>query len=300
MRDPEVEVDLNMRRFAAYLLIPISCLLMVHAAGAQQPAEAPGSAADNPWQQLEKGLELGEFQAPQRPAAGDSVIRVLRIDPQFFELKLMNASAIEKGRALTAKDWCRRYGLVAALNASMYQQDYKTSVSLMRTRGHVNNARLSKDMAILAFDRLSPDVPAVKIIDRECDKFSNWKNRYGTLVQSIRMVSCTGKNVWSPQSQQWSTAAIAIDRRGRVLFIHVRSLYSTHDLINILRQLPLHIERALYTEGGPQAQLYVNGGNRQLELVGRVESSISEASVVSIALPIPNAIGVVRKKAATD
>jgi len=79
-----------------------------------------------------KGVE--RFESPQRAEVGDSIIRVLRIDPQQFELRLMNASAIEQGRALSAKEWCRRYGLVAAMNASMYQQDYKTSVSLMRTR----------------------------------------------------------------------------------------------------------------------------------------------------------------------
>ena len=207
----------------------------------------------------------------------------------------MNASATDKGRALTARQWCQQSGLVAAVNASMYQQDYKTSVSLMRSRKHTNNARLSKDMAILAFDRLSPGVPAVKIIDRECEDFSRWKSRYGTLVQSIRMLSCTGRNVWSPQSQKWSTAAIAVDRKGRVMFIHSRSPFSTHDLINILQRLPLNISRALYTEGGHQAQLYINGGGRQMEFVGQMESNLSGAATVSIALPIPNVVGVVRK-----
>jgi len=284
-----------MRNAAGALLIAIGCLMPSALGSAEMLSAMPISTENRQWQQLERGLEIGEFAAQQRSDTGDSVIRVLRIDPQHFELRLMNASATEKGRALTAREWCRQFGLVAAVNASMYQQDYRTSVSLMRTRGHINNARLSKDMAILAFDRLTPDVPAVKIIDRECEDFSKWEGRYGTLVQSIRMLSCTGKNVWSPQPQKWSTAAIAVDRQGRVMFIHARSAYSTHDLINILRRLPLNIERALYTEGGPQAQMYVNGAERQWEFVGQVESSLSNTATVSIALPIPNAVGVVRK-----
>jgi uncharacterized protein YigE (DUF2233 family) len=284
-----------MRMIAAVWLIFIGCLLQPPPAGAETMSPLPKSTAAEQWQQIERGLDLGEFVSPQRSETGDSVIRILRIDPQLFELKLMNASAAGNGRALTARQWCRHYGLVAAVNASMYQQDYKTSVSLMRSRGHVNNARLSKDMAILAFDRLTPDVPPVKIIDRECDDFSDWKDRYGTLVQSIRMLSCTGRNVWSPQPQKWSTAAIAIDRQGRVMFIHARSPFRTHDLINNLRRLPLDIDRALYTEGGPQAQLFVNGGDQQWEFVGRVESNLGDASAVSIAMPIPNAVGVVRK-----
>ncbi len=279
-----------MRFMAAALLIYTSFLMQVTPAHGDTHFAGHGQ-----WQRLERGLDLGEFVSPLRSETGDSVIRILRIDPQHFALKLMNASATDNGRALTAREWCRQYELVAAVNASMYQQDYKTSVSLMRTRAHVNNARLSKDMAILAFDRLTPDVPAVKIIDRECDDFSDWKDRYGTLVQNIRMLSCTGRNVWSPQPQKWSTAAVAVDRQGRVMFIHARSPYSTHDLINILRRLPLDIARALYTEGGPQAQLFVNGGGRQWEFVGRVESNLGDSTAVSIALPIPNAIGVVRK-----
>ncbi len=284
-----------MRIVFVALLIVMTCIFYPVSVTAGSPSDIVQNPADGKWQLLETGLEWGEFVSRQPSDSGDSVIRILRIDPQHFELRLMNASATEKGRALTARQWCQQFGLVAAVNASMYQQDYKTSVSLMRSRRHTNNARLSKDMAILAFDRLSPGVPAVTIIDRECEDFSSWKDRYGTLVQSIRMLSCTGKNVWSPQSQKWSTAAIAVDQRGRVMFIHCRSPFSTHDLINILRRLPLNISRALYTEGGHQAQLYVSGGGRQMEFVGQMESNLSGAATVSIALPIPNVVGVVRK-----
>ena len=123
----------------------------------------------------------------------------LRVDPQHFKIKLLNASATQDKKALTARQWCRRYGLIAAINASMYQGDYLTSVSFMRTRGHVNNKHLSRDMSILAFDRLTEDVAPIKIIDRECDDFDRLKTKYGSFVQSIRMISCTGANVWQPQ-----------------------------------------------------------------------------------------------------
>ena len=292
--------EYKMRFVAPIVLLVTIWIIATGDADAQTPQSTAMLAPQDQWQQLEPGLELGRFESPQRAEVGDSIIRVLRIDPQRFELRLMNASAIEQGRALSAREWCRRYGLVAAMNASMYQQDYKTSVSLMRTRRHVNNARLSKDMAILAFDRLATTGPAVKIIDRECDDFSRWSKLYGTLVQSIRMLSCTGRNVWSPQPQKWSTAAIAVDSLDRVMFIHVRSPYSTHDLINILALLPLQIKRALYTEGGPQAQLFIDGGDQQFEFIGRVESGLDPTTAVSFAMPIPNAIGIVRKEGAIN
>ena len=252
------------------------------------------------WQQLEKGLELGTFVSPQPAEVGDSLIRVLRIDPKYYRLQLFNVSAIQNGNPITPKQWCRQYGLAAAINASMYQTDYRTSVSLMRKKGHTNNPRLSKDMTILAFDRLDNNVPQVKIIDRQCDDFGVLKTKYATLIQSIRMISCTGKNVWKQQSRRWSTSAIGMDGQNRILFIHVRSLYSTHDLINILKRLPLNISRAMYTEGGPQAQLYVKAADKEFEFVGSYEVGSSDANKGSLSWPLPNVVGIAKRKLEPD
>jgi hypothetical protein len=262
-------------------------------AGLKRPV--PEARQKAGWQQLDRGLELGIFPAPQAAAGGDSVVRVLRIDSRYFQLRLFNVSHIQNGVPLTPKQWCRQNGLAAAINPSMYQIDYKTSVSLMRTKVHTNNPRLSKDMTILAFDRQDAGVPRVKIIDRQCEDFQSWKKKYGTLVQSIRMISCKGENVWKPQARRWSTSAIGIDKRDRILFIHVRALYSTHDLINILQKLPLNISRAMYTEGGPQAQLYINSAGKELEFAGSYETNSNAADEGSISWPLPNVLGISKR-----
>jgi len=265
--------------------------------GAGQQAGDTASKSADGWQKLADGLELGILDSPQPAEIGDSKIRILRIDPERYELKLLNASVSKKGRPLSAKQWCRQNDLVAAINASMYQEDFKTSVSYMRTRTHVNNPRIrEKDMTILAFDKLGADVPDVKIIDRQCEDFKLWKNKYGSLVQSIRMISCTGKNVWRQQSKKYSTVAIGIDTAGRVLFIHVGSPYSTHDLINILKTLPLQIARAMYTEGGPQAQLYIKTGAQEYEFVGHSEIDLSNNTNSLFSWPIPNVVGISLRK----
>lgn len=155
-------------------------------------------------------------------------------------------------------------------------------------------------MTILAFDRQRSNVPRAKIIDRQCEDFQFWKKKYGTLVQSIRMISCEGKNVWKQRPQKWSTAAIAIDGQQNILFIHVRSLYSTHDLINILKKLPLDISRALYAEGGPQAQLYINVGDKEFEFVGSNEISSNQSNAGTISWPLPNVLGISLIKTATE
>ncbi len=248
-----------------------------------------------PWVGLDAGFELAEFRSPVGAEEGDSVIRILRIDPKHYSLELLNASAPGQGLSLTAREWCARNGLHAAINASMFQEDLRTSVSLMRTKSHTNNTRVSRDMAILAFDRVDPAVPEVQIIDRECEDFSALRTRYGSLVQSIRMISCTGKNVWSPQARRFSIAAVGTDDAGRVLFVHSRSPRSVHDFINVLLALPIGLRRALYAEGGPEAQLFVRGGGREYEFVGSYGSSFMPSEDNKRAWRIPNVIGVAKR-----
>ena len=281
------------------LLLILFTVIMVAGAEASQKQSTYGNETNNPWQILQKGLAFGVFPAPRPSETGDSMVRVLRIDPKYFKLRLLNASAPKHGRSLTAREWCRRNGLVATINASMYQKDLKASVSLMRTKSHVNNPRLSKDMTILAFDRKTMEAPPIKIIDRQCEDFNVWKKKYGSFVQSIRMISCTGENVWTQQPNKWSTAAIGIDHQGRILFIHVRSPYSTHDLINMLQELPLNISRAMYAEGGPEAQLYIKSGSQELEFVGSYEIDFSQSKGNRFARPIPNVLGI-SKRNTTD
>jgi hypothetical protein len=182
----------------------------------------------------------------------------------------------------------------------MYQEDLKTSVSLMRTASHVNNPHLTRDRAVLAFDRTDASVPAVDIIDLTCQDFTVLRQQYRSFVQSIRMVSCEGKNMWQQQPRRFSTAAIAVDGAGRVLFIHCRSPYSTHDFIDGLLALPLDIAKAMYVEGGPQAQLYLNAGRRELERVGLFENPILENDEDQGGWPIPNVVGIVRRPEPTD
>jgi hypothetical protein len=135
----------------------------------------------------------------------------------------------------------------------------------------------------------------VQIVDRTCRNLDEVQGRYAAMVQSIRMVSCDRTNVWSQQpDKKWSTAAIGMDQQGRLLFIHLRSPLTTHDLIDALLTLPLGLREAMYVEGGPEAQLYVNAGGREVELVGSHGSSFAGIEN-SYALPIPNVVGVRRK-----
>jgi hypothetical protein len=272
---------------------PATAAAATPAAGAPAAAPAPPRAPQAPWQALEPGLDVAELDGPASEE-GDGKITVVRIDPARFDLRLLAASAPGEGETRTARAWAYRTGASAVINAAMYQEDHRTSVSLMRTGAHVNQRRLSKDKAVLAFDPVVSGVPPVKIVDRECERLEDAAARYSTLVQSIRMVSCDRRNVWAPSERRFSAAAIGTDRAGRVLFVHARTPWPVHDLVNALLHAPLDLAQAMYVEGGPEAQLFARGGGKELERVGRFE----EADANGRAWPVPNVIAAVRKAAA--
>ena len=256
------------------------------------------SSSESPavWKNLEPGLDMGIFVASKKSIVGDSLIRVLRADTRFFALKLLNSSASKTKKRYSVKKWVNQNSLVAGINASMYQKNQVSSVSYMRTGNHINSTWLSKDKTVLAFDPTGKNLASVKIIDRECEDFSSLRKQYTTLIQSIRMVSCKGENVWAPQKRIWSTAAVGIDQKERVLFIHVRSPYSTHELTNMLLQLPINLKRAMYVEGGADAQLYINTGKEEHEFIGSYSTGSREHDENTFSRPIPNVLGLVRIK----
>jgi hypothetical protein len=247
-----------------------------------------------PWQPLEPGLDLGRFEGPSG-GTGDGVITIVRVDPARFELRLLNASAPGEGTARSPRDWAHRTRAVAAINASMYQEDLRTSVSLMRARTHVNQRRVSRDRTILAFDPIDPSAPRFRMIDRDCDDLDAIGVRYGSLVQSIRLVSCERKNVWVPSDRRTSAAVVGLDAAGRLLLIHARTAWPTSLLADALLALPIGLERAMYVEGGAEAQLFVSSGGRELELIGAFEG-IPSVAQNSDAWPVPNVLAVFRRE----
>jgi hypothetical protein len=252
------------------------------------PATPAGPQA--PWQVLEPGLEVVELEGPEAES-GDRKITVVRVDPARFDLRLLAASAPGQEGTATARAWAYRAGASAAINAAMYQEDHRTSVSFMKSGDHVNQRRLSKDKAVLAFDPLVSGVPPVRIVDRDCERLEDAAARYATLVQSIRMVSCDRRNVWAPSERRFSAAAIGTDRAGRVLFIHARTAWPVHELVDALLAAPLDLAQAMYVEGGPEAQLFARGGGKELERIGTFENADTNAR----AWPVPNVVAAVRK-----
>jgi hypothetical protein len=88
-----------------------------------------------------------------------------------------------------------------------------------------------------------------------------------------------------------------VDGAGRLLLIHARTAWPTSALADALLALPIDLQRAMYVEGGAEAQLYLSSGGRELELIGAFEG-IASVAKNSDAWPVPNVLAVYRRPTA--
>ena len=253
---------------------------------------SPGTPPPLPsWETLAPGLEVRRFAASVKAAVGDSTVTVVRVDPARYEFRLLSAKLLGLAEGLTAPEWAERQAVLGVINAGMFQADHLTSVGHMRDGDRINNGRWNKDNAAFAAGPLVPGLAPARILDRTCDDWPALSRQYRILVQGIRMIDCKRKNTWAQQPRKWSTACVGADGEGRVLLVHVRSAYSTHDLVDVLLALPLGLRGLMYVEGGPEASLYVKlAGRVAVSEVGSFETGFFEADENRAFWPLPNVI----------
>jgi hypothetical protein len=211
-------------------------------------------------------------------------------------MRLLSLSEGGGSAGLTAKEWCEKYNLIAATNAGMFQQDYRTHVGYMKVGSHINNGRKNEYQSVAVFGPLTKKLCAFRIFDVDSCEIDSVVDHYRSVVQNLRLIDRAGRGRLAQQPKRWSEAAFGEDRQGRALFVFCRSPYSMHDLNKMLMSLPIDLVCAQHLEGGPEAQLYVRWAQGELDLVGSYETAFNESDKNRIAWPIPNVIGVARKK----
>jgi hypothetical protein len=107
---------------------------------------------DSAWIGLDDGLWFGSFDLPPGYAIEDAKINIIRIDPEKYAFKLLCAAELDHNN-LGIKEWGERYHLVAAINAGMFQTDYRTNVGYMKNGNYVNNPDIHPDyFSVFAFN----------------------------------------------------------------------------------------------------------------------------------------------------
>jgi hypothetical protein len=252
-------------------------------------------ASTHAWRHLTEGLWLGEFNSPDEPRDQDASVLVLKIDPRVYDLRLLSASEHSTG-SMTPKEWANKFGLVAAINASMYQANHLTSTGYMKNFAHFNNPKInSKFGAFLAFNPVDDSVAKVQIIDRQYQGWHRLIHKYNTIVQNYRMISIKQENLWPQTDRRFGIASVGIDKDGNILFIHSRKPYSVNAFNQILLKLPIQLYNAMFVEGGSEAFIYVNTKKLPGErLVTTNDWSRYDRN--HDLLPMPNVLGIINSK----
>jgi len=239
------------------------------------------------WNELEPGLEVGRFDPERLQAAPQGELVVLRIDPHKWDLKLLLRRDEEGDRPRKPQQWCREFGLEAAINAGMYQENYSTNVGFCKVDGKVANSWVNDYMSAMAFDPIDPTRPLFRIFDLDVTPLDEITAAYNNVVQNMRLLKRFRENRWRPVGSTWPEAALAEDENGRALFVYCSISYSMHEFNEILLGLPLDIVCAQHLEGNNPARLWINH---------KAMTGVSQVGGSGGVPAIPNVLGVVKRE----
>jgi len=249
------------------------------------------------WDMIEDGLYYSRIDYNQSESKLDSSLHVLKIDPGKWDFMLATASEMNTGRNLTVKEWCKRYGFTAGINAGMYDIDYSRHIGLLQNFDHRNNPSVhSKYQSAAAFNPKSAGAALFRIFDLDVTAAEDVIGDYNTIVQNLRLIKKPGQNRWQQQDKKWSEAALAEDKNGNALFILCNFPLSMHDFNEMILACPLDIAAAQHLEGGVEAQLYFSHGDWEIDVNGGFDSGMIVSSGAGFKKPVPNIIGIKKKQ----
>jgi hypothetical protein len=201
---------------------------------------------------------------------------LVRADLHHYRMRMVLAS--RDGDARPAPRWLEDLHLVAAVNAGMFHEG-GTSVGLLVDGEHVNQERdNSKLGGYLAFGPRDPAAAPVVVTGRECEGFDldALRRAYKSVTQSYRLLGCDGGAIAWADPKYYSSAAVGVDRDGKLVMVHVRAPFLMREVSAALARPELRIAGALFVEGGPEATVAVDGADGDLTLVGSYESGFVE------------------------
>ena len=233
----------------------------------------PAAAQPVAWRILQPGVEFATIDK----------LYVVRITPSQAKITVALASETN-AKPQTAAQWCTTAGLAVAINAGMFKTDGVSNVGYLRHGKHLNNAHWNDYRSVLAIR------PSILWIDR--DASTGDLSQYDIVVQNLRLITKTRKNVWAQSARRWSEAAVGVDSTGRLLFLFTRTASTMHDFNELLLKLPLDIAGAMHVEGGPEASLSIHVKGFDLDLAGSYETGFLENDTNAHQWPIPNILGV--------
>ncbi|MFH1701291.1 MAG: phosphodiester glycosidase family protein [Candidatus Zixiibacteriota bacterium] len=250
-------------------------------------------ASETIWEKIDEGLEVANFSMIEGET--DSSITIIRINPQNWNFKVLSISEIGQTKGSTAREWCEKYNLTAAINGGMFDIDYKTHIGYLKSFEHVNSSRRNKYLSVAAFEPFDNDLPKFKIFDLDEISLDSIMSDYACVIQNLRLIKNKRENRWEPQTRKWAEAALAEDSHGNALFIFCSEQVPMYDFNKRLLALPIDLVAAQHLEGGIQAQMFLKMDEYEINLSGGFSTGLTINNNEGLVSQLPNVIGISRR-----
>lgn len=233
------------------------------------------------------GAQSREGLRVEHPA-GRARLTLVRLDPARYAPRLLTRS---DGPPRALPDWARAHGLVAAINAAMYEADGRATSLLVRA-GVEESPDDARFGGLFAFDPRGAGAAPVILAGRDCEgtDLDALRRGYASLVASYRLLGCDGAPIEWQDHDRYTAAAVGVDRDGHVVLALSRAQLRMSELAHELAAPRLRIASIMFVEGGPEATLWADSGRRELLVTGRYASGEDPERP----WPLPNVLGFVR------
>jgi hypothetical protein len=242
------------------------------------------------WKSIAPGVEYADLVFDSNSKIS-GFVHVVRIDPAVAELQFALRSKAG-GAERTASQWADDAGFVAVMNAGMFDTDHLSSVGRLVDGKHENKAGWNAYQSALVFGPTRPGLPRAQLLDLDAPGGRETAAQYASMVQNLRLIKAPGVNVWKKNGRAWSEAALAQDKKGRLLFLFTREAYEMAVFNDLLLALKLDIVRACHAEGGPEASLSVHAKDLRVDFAGSFETGFLERDDNKEQWALPNVVGV--------
>lgn len=230
---------------------------------------------------IEKGIDYFIFKLKDY-SEYDGELHILRLNTKSIKPEVFISSQYNL-KPMTTSEWCNKFKLNIAINLGMYHKDFSTHVGYLKNGDYINNPKFNEYKSALLLNPTVKNLPYAMIIDLDKPEEFELINKYKTIVQNLRLIKGNRINVWKKKGQSWPEAGVGIDKNKNLIIFFTETPIVMYDLIEILLKLPIHIEKAYHTDGGPPASLSIRLKDFSLDLSGNLATKEQE--------PIPNILG---------
>lgn len=246
------------------------------------------------WKTLLKGLYYAEINNPYPSKISDNIISLVKINPALFDMDVYACTAYDS-LPRKVSEWSEQYNLNVVINAGMYNiANGIIAQGYMKSKKSCNNATFKGSFNAMAVcNPIDTLLPLFDIVDIEQEAYQSFLKQYQTAFQSIRMIDHAGKQVvWKPKRLIYSSMCVlAMDDCHQIILVFSRSPLSANQMSELLLNIPLKVQSAMYLEGGPECNLYIRTADTLILKIGSYVSTTFPTDTNSRAWHLPNVIG---------